>query len=254
MRFVPEESDQRWIVEHLAELVRHRGRRSFLDAPIIQPAPAFFPDRWDGQLTSVERLLRRILGYAGLRALTIDVEIFDEGDEPAVFNLQGAHDVREAAAWFAGLDDDGVARFGVARYHLRDAEGLASILCHEAAHAYRARHGLTYFDADEDELLTDLTTVYLGFGIMTANLTHRVRRTGDGIAKKMGGYLSPVAMSSRWRFNASPAISPATSCEASGGSSRARRRGVSSNPSSSSSAIASGSSWTSASPARSRPS
>ncbi len=61
--------------------------------------------------------------------------------------------------------------------------------------ATAARFDLTYFDELEDELLTDLTTVYLGFGIMTANLTHAYKRRASGTVQTMGGYLSPVAMS-----------------------------------------------------------
>jgi hypothetical protein len=184
-------------VTHLAELLRERGSKRFLHGALLEPTSTFFPDAWRGDAESVERLLGRVLRHAGLGELSFELEIYESGepDESSGLHLEGVHHVGEAAAWFAGLDDDSTAHFGVARDNLRDPEGLAGILCHEAAHAFRARHGLTYFDHAEDELLTDLTTVFLGFGVLTANLTHRYRTRAEGNTRSMGGYLSPVAMS-----------------------------------------------------------
>ncbi len=68
--------------------------------------------------------------------------------------------------------DDGICRFGVMTDRIADPRSLAAILCHEVAHAYRERHGLQYETHEEEESLTDLTTVYLGFGILSANLAN----------------------------------------------------------------------------------
>jgi hypothetical protein len=200
MRFIPEADDQRWLLERLGELLKERGSTRFLQSPIVLPTAEFFPDVWRGDAPSVRRMLRRIMSYGGLGELGFEVELYDQGAEALHLHTEGVHHVDDAAAWFAGLDDDGTAHFGVASYHLDDPEALPGTLCHEVAHAYRARHQLTYFDDVEDELLTDLTTVFLGFGLLTTNLTHRYRRrhespTHDSIEREMGGYLSPVAMS-----------------------------------------------------------
>ncbi|HEY2289209.1 MAG TPA: hypothetical protein VGM86_00785, partial [Thermoanaerobaculia bacterium] len=84
-----------------------------------------------------------------------------------------------------------------------DPQILIAALCHEIAHAYREHHGLCKADRDREERLTDLTTVYLGFGILTANASDRYERTfylqGNLAVTKtrftQAGYLSPQAMS-----------------------------------------------------------
>lgn len=198
MRFVPEALHQAWVIDHLAELIRARGKRTFLSAQLVEPTPAFFPDPWHRDVPSVRRILRRTLDHAGLGELTFDLDLDPReatASDDAALPIEGAPHAHEVAAWFSGLSEDLHAHFGVVPDQLADPEGLVAILCHETAHAYRARHELTFFDPDEDELLTDLTTVYLGFGVLTANLTHRYRRRSTTTEKKMGGYLTPVVMS-----------------------------------------------------------
>lgn len=197
MRFIPEAADQEWIVSRLAELLRERGSKQFLDGPIFEPTSEFFPDEWRADERSVRRLLRRVMQHAGLADFPFELTMYEHGEEDygLDLHLEHVHHVGDAAAWFAGLDDDGTAHFGVARENLQDPEALVAIVCHEVAHAFRARHGLTYFDEAEDELLTDLTTVFLGFGLITTNLTRRYRTRREGSETKAGGYLSPVAMS-----------------------------------------------------------
>jgi hypothetical protein len=50
---------------------------------------------------------------------------------------------------------------------------------HEVAHAYRSHHRLQVDDRDREELLTDLTTIYLGFGILSVNNSYRFRKSGS---------------------------------------------------------------------------
>jgi hypothetical protein len=85
---------------------------------------------------------------------------------------------RGAAAWFAGIEDD-VCFFGTEVSQLGDPLGVVAAMAHESAHAFRRYHGLEVLDRAEEELLTDLTTVYLGFGILTTNASSRHRSSGD---------------------------------------------------------------------------
>ncbi len=71
-------------------------------------------------------------------------------------------------------------------------------MCHEVAHAFRDRHGIALPDPEEDEPLTDLTSVYLGFGILFANITARYEASGNheytAWKHSSFGYLSPQAV------------------------------------------------------------
>ena len=190
MELVPPEEDRAWIHEHLRVLIQERGTEAFLTAKLLEPTSRTFPDRFTGDIGSAKRLLRRLLAAASMANVPFEVDE-DDADEGAV--LGGFH-VHDAAAWFSGLED-GVLQFGVSRATMQDEEGIVGVLCHEVAHAYRARHDLIFFDADEEELQTDLTTVFLGFGLLTADLTDQYQKRRDGVVRVRGGYLSSGAMS-----------------------------------------------------------
>src|SRR5262249_25485950 len=157
---------------------------------------------WQPDLASMRRLATRLLGYAGLDRLRVRIEPF-ESDDPTPSAITGAvagasaHHVG-AAAFFAGIDGD-TCLFGADTRLFDDPDRLVAALAHETAHAFRTFHGLCVKDRDEEERLTDLTTIYLGFGVLTTNASYRYRASG----RMMGsmtvtewshealGYLSP---------------------------------------------------------------
>lgn len=187
MSYLPSPEAQDWALEHLAELIRVRGASTFLSAPLLEPSDRDFPDRWTPDEAGVERLVRRILNYAGMKSFSPQIEIYD-GPE-AMEASTGGH-AGQVAAWFEGLDRD-TARFGVDVDSLNAPDALVGILCHEVAHAYRDCHGLTYFDRTQDEPLTDLTTVFLGFGILTTNASHIYRADSVSYGHSQAGYITP---------------------------------------------------------------
>jgi hypothetical protein len=96
-----------------------------------------------------------------------------------------------------GIEDD-VCRFGVSNSSLRDEESLIGTLGHEVAHAYRDRHGLVVVSRSTEEQLTDLTTVYLGFGFFTLQSSYQFKtgHYGDSgqrllYERQTLGYLTP---------------------------------------------------------------
>lgn len=198
MDHVPAEEEQRWLLMHLGEVIAYAGRRRFLESPIIEPTDEFFPDRWTPGPKGVTRLAKRILGHAGMGAFGVELELFTDETMP-VFDERGRvfseRHLGDAAAWFMSLDG-GRCHFGVETGNLAAPKSLAAILCHEVAHAFRDWKGLAYEARHEDEPLTDLTTVYLGFGILTTNLSYQFRSSqAGGWAHTRGGYLSPVELS-----------------------------------------------------------
>jgi hypothetical protein len=197
-----------WLLDELRALIAARGARTFLVAPILEPTARDFPDPFHADEQGVRVLLRRILAYAGLEQLHVEVETFSQPDELRELDERGnakAWGHEGTAAWFAGVED-GHCHFGVAAERIGEPETLVGTLCHEVAHAWRAVHGLVADDRDLEEQLTDLSTVYLGFGLLTTNASYRYRQSGeltggDGTiavtrwSHARGGYLPPEAMS-----------------------------------------------------------
>jgi len=92
--------EHRALLEQMAELLRGGTRHRFLEAAVVEPTPAFYPDEWEPTLRGVYALLRRSLTHAGLhdigvrlvdaRDLVESVSVsFEELDGPvAVFRVE----------------------------------------------------------------------------------------------------------------------------------------------------------------------
>ncbi|MFY0541326.1 hypothetical protein [Nannocystis pusilla] len=111
--------------------------------------------------------------------------------------LGATHHHEGAAGLFLGIEG-GVARFGADLALLDDPGGITATLAHEVAHAYRSHHALCVEDRDLEEELTDMTAVFLGFGVLSANaaLRHTSEQIYDGTFRSRWsvqrlGYLSP---------------------------------------------------------------
>lgn len=193
-----------WLIESLTDLIEARGTTPFLESRLLEPTPACFPDRWTADADAVRRLAVRLLGHAGLD-LDADVELFEE-ERPdqrlTEIGVKSEAPHAGTAAWFAGIDR-GVCLFGAEARHLDDGIAIVGAMAHEIAHAYRRFHRLEVRDRDEEERLTDLTTIYLGTGILTTNAAYRYRasssfeRGGErsSYSHHRIGYLGPEAMS-----------------------------------------------------------
>lgn len=205
-----------WLLDGLARLVAARGPAQLVSHAIIEPTKQYFPDVWAGTPRAVEILARRLLGYAGIQHLEAIVDTDALLDEREAGEC--ALDQPDLPIWFAGLAE-GSCLFGVREDALEDAEIAAAALAHAVAHAFRAHLGIAAGGASEgtyrerpaaarqldalEERLTDVTTVYLGFGVIMANAAERKRSQGEvrgsmatwKITTTCVGSLEPQAMS-----------------------------------------------------------
>jgi hypothetical protein len=203
---LPPEAAQAYLLRELTSLIVAHGWQPFVSTPLLEPCVDHFPDAWRPDAIGVERLARRLLVYAGLPDLEVDVELFESdlaaekraADRPA----SGGWSHRGTAAWFAGIED-GRCLFGASTAKLAVPDVLAGVMAHEVAHAFRHHHALALSKREVEEPLTDLTTIYLGFGVLTTNASYRYRASGElraGATRtewshQSVGYLPPESMS-----------------------------------------------------------
>jgi hypothetical protein len=201
MAELPAPLEREWLWAALETLVEARGEEPFLRAPIVLPDDRFFPDRWSADEHGVARLARRLLGYAGLGHLEVEVEVFTEATEVREVGLDGRASATShvgAAAWFAGIRG-GTCLFGAEADQLGDPVGIVGAMAHEIGHAYRRSYRLEHRDRTMEEKLTDVTTIYLGFGLLTTAASARFitahhDNLGSSYAHKRQGYLAPHEM------------------------------------------------------------
>lgn len=197
MDLLPTPHERAALLEGLACLIESRGFETFVRAPLLEPSSEFFPDPWEPSVRGVRALSLRLLRYAGLDAVDASVELFGEDQESGFGERR--HD--GTAAWFAGIEGD-TCIFGADRKQLAVGDAIVGTMCHEIAHAYREHHDIVGAHRQLEEENTDITTVYLGFGILTTNNAYRFRKSG-GLSGGMTttawstsqvGYLSPQSM------------------------------------------------------------
>lgn len=178
MSLPPETVRQReWILDGLARLLACAGVSDFVFGPLYLAEERWFPDEWRRDVSSAKAMLDRLMAYARLgRVATLMRTELDPARAlaEAAATTGGRTTHRGAAAWFEGANSFGTYLFGVETTQLEDPGALAGVLAHEVAHAWRFRNDVVVGDDAEEERLTDLTTVFLGFGALTTNIAGRL--------------------------------------------------------------------------------
>ena len=171
-----------WLAEELAGVIGSCGAEPFLKADILVPETRHFPFVWQRDEAGVKVLAERLMAHAGLGDYRADVQLFldDEADGPPgvpSFDLRQERKHKGPAAFFLGTDGQTV-RFGCEVHNLPNGENMVGLMGHEVAHLFRQVKGVCREDRALEEYLTDITTVYLGFGVFTANASHRYSSRG----------------------------------------------------------------------------
>ncbi|MCA9700497.1 MAG: hypothetical protein KC431_23420, partial [Myxococcales bacterium] len=175
---LPPPRERQWLIEQTALLLQQIGWRSYALAPLLEPTPAFFPDKWAGGEASVVRLLRRLLRYAGHEDVVVEVVIHDEdparrGEVLAKPPTMRGHD---PIAWYVpspGARPGRALRFAVEAIGLREPENLVPSLARAVAQAHRGLAGLDTPEGIPGARLVDLTGFALGFGLLTTDASQR---------------------------------------------------------------------------------
>jgi hypothetical protein len=193
MERLPSADERQWLTHALKKLIAKRGVDLLDAAPLVEPTNEWFPEKWSTTAAHGHRLAQRLLYYAGLAALRPTLSAYEpQRNEDGTVPWDAG-----TAGWFAGIAD-GRAHFGLHVGQFSDPEAAGGVLAHEVAHAWRAHHRLVIDDREKEELLTDVSTVALGFGILSTNNTDRYRSSGTWSVTTWSvsavGYLPPQAM------------------------------------------------------------
>ncbi|MCA9708462.1 MAG: zinc ribbon domain-containing protein [Myxococcales bacterium] len=163
-----------WLIEQLAALVKARGVGPLVGNPLIEPTEEFFPDPWAGGEPSVRRLARRLLRLVGVEDYPVDVSVLDEGT-----SIAGG----TSGVSFEGLRQ-GTITFAVQAAAMRDPLVVVPAMARAVAEAYRRVHGLPIGNDAPAQRLVDVTAVFLGFGLLTANAALRHSGSGGGWGRR----------------------------------------------------------------------
>jgi hypothetical protein len=173
-----------WVETSLQWLSRQFGYHILLERPIVLPTPEFFPDIWDGTPKAARKMFRRVCSYMGADPDLVDLKFFDD---PTPGSLQALDpSLGFAAGTWSTEEDPGKKAWGrpergflgrpgqrgvirLEKGSLDRPGDLVGIMAHELAHQRLLGEGRWAADRFDNELLTDLTAVFHGFGVFLAN-------------------------------------------------------------------------------------
>lgn len=164
-----EPQDRTWLEGRTRWLVGEFGLSAARSARMVLPTPEFFPDPYDATRPAARRLIARVCRYMGVDPTGLEVGFLDAGAPPGEGHRE----------WAAGLyESDGFSvRVSIDEASLADPLAVVATAAHELAHVLLLGQGRLYGDEPDNEQVTDLLTVYLGFGVFTANSRVRDRTT-----------------------------------------------------------------------------
>ncbi|MBB4693659.1 hypothetical protein [Paractinoplanes abujensis] len=155
--------EQEWIDRSMDWFVTEFGPHR-LRAEVILPTDDYFPGEYSGSRQDVQAVLKKLCAHMGLDPARIVLEHDEADDNPdlsahvpintAGSGAAGHHRVRNGKS-IIGIRDDQAAR----------PMALVATIAHELGHVLLQREA----GRDDHEPLTDLLTIFFGYGIFSAN-------------------------------------------------------------------------------------
>lgn len=163
---------KRWIEDRLRWLSRQFGLHILLERSVILPTPEFFPDPWEPTPGGARRLFTRVCDYMGVDEEQVDLEFFNDTTSPSLLALDPTRGIA-AGTWSGGSEPWERGTIRLEHSILDRPANLIGTMAHELAHQRLLGEGRISRDIFDNELLTDLTALFFGFGVFIANNTHK---------------------------------------------------------------------------------
>lgn len=184
------DEEKLWLEESSKWLVREFGIEYIRESPVILPNLDFFPDPFNGTEKDVEVLLKRICYYIDIEPRLLNLEFYRERINQTRCNslVHLQHNGGGTSGYFK--DEAGLFTIGIEMSLVKNHIGLVGTMAHELGHVILLGENRISPVAEDQEFLTDLLTVFFGFGIFTANSAILVDTNSCGWKAQKQGYLT----------------------------------------------------------------
>ncbi|NDU75083.1 hypothetical protein GWI34_20990 [Actinomadura sp. DSM 109109] len=165
---------QAWIEASIAWFVRQFGRDP-VTRPLVLPWPDLGSPGYTGTAEQIDDVVTRMCGLMGIDRSELTVRLFGrKGDEAA------AREGRRAVGHY--YVENGRAVIGLDVTEASDAAYLIAVIAHELCHVRLLGEGRITTGRKDHERLTDLLTVYFGFGVFSTNASLRFGEVTRGFS------------------------------------------------------------------------
>ncbi|WP_021592530.1 hypothetical protein [Actinomadura welshii] len=174
---------QAWIEASMTWFASEFGREPMLGG-IVLPGPSL-ASGYEGTPRQINRLIAGVCTVMSLEPSDLVVEFFDLRDDE---DKEGRRAVGHYSVRY------GRPVIGLDVSEASDAEYLTAIIAHELCHVRLLGEGRITTERKDHERLTDLLTVYFGFGIFSTNAALRFADGTPGFSVRPLGYLDERAL------------------------------------------------------------
>jgi len=196
---LPLTPDQRqWTDQSFVRLASLVNANRLFEARVVLPTPEFFPDPYDRSSEALQHMFSRVATLMGFTSDEVEVSIFADAQD-LTHGLVPFYSSKNSSA--GGLyfhDTTKKPHISINEAEMKDPVALVAVLAHELGHVILLRPGLVDRDDPDMEPLNDLLTIFLGFGIFTANSAFRFEQHSDNFSQGWSarnlGYLSEKAL------------------------------------------------------------
>ena len=169
-----------WVDGGFERLAQILGRERMLNAQVVLPNVECFPDPYNGTEMSLDLLFRRVCNYMLFDPNRVELEV--RADQIASLRnktpfWQGKSS--QPAGLYSSSPDKSRFVIAIGDSLLKDPLAVVATLAHELAHAILLGGKLIDPSMEDMEPFTDLSTVYLGFGVFSANAAIRFEQHQD---------------------------------------------------------------------------
>lgn len=200
------EEERLWVDEGFRRLSRMLGSSRIHNARVVLPTDEYFPDPFTPTEAGLEALFRRVCTYMAVPRSHVELAIIPDSSE--LVEMLPAYSYKPegpAGLHFGKGSEEEHPLVAVRQGLLKDPLTVVATLAHELGHVILLGGGHLDRDAEDMEPMTDLVTVYLGFGVFNANAARRFRQFQDdrthGWSMNRLGYLpEPVFAYALARF------------------------------------------------------
>jgi Pentapeptide repeats (8 copies) len=149
---------QQWIESRMGWLIDQFGIDRLHDAEVILPTEDYFPDDFNSSKEYARVVLERVCNYVEIAPTSVELHFYED---------RNPHLNRRTAGSYEAVE--GKYRIWIEANNLDDPIALVATMAHELAHIHLLGHGRISAETQDHEPLTDLLTVFLGMGVITAN-------------------------------------------------------------------------------------
>ncbi len=179
--------DKEWIEDAFLWFEEQHGREFLKNVSIVEPTREFFPIDFKGTRDDVRALTDLVCEYMQIKDVEIELKYFTDRNLEVTSGIFVTRD-KNAPGYTLGNYSvrQGKIVIGIEESLMNDPLGLVAVLAHELSHQVLLGEGRI---EKNDEYLTDVNTIAMGFGIFTTNSVFQFKASFNGWMVGKRGYI-----------------------------------------------------------------